>query len=140
MSVGSARPVVVRRGVRVAVAAGAGFYPLLHAADRPVAALYALFAPVALGLLSHIPGSGRQRAAVMLCALPPALALASLGTLLAVDTWAAVGGMLVVGFLLAFAAVAGPRPAGAGPGLQLFYILACFPRTPPAPWATGSSA
>lgn len=35
--------------------------------------------------------------------------------------------MLVVGFLLAFAAVGGPRPAGVGPGLQLFYILACFP-------------
>ncbi|MEU9532564.1 FUSC family protein [Streptomyces sp. NPDC048213] len=133
VTVGSARPVVVRRGVRVAVAAGAGFSPLLHAADRPVAALYALFAPVALGLLSHIPGSGRQRATVMLCALPPALALASLGTLLAVDTWAAVGGMLAVGFVLAFAAVAGPRPAGAGPGLQLFYILACFP-----PYAPGT--
>ncbi|NED14053.1 FUSC family protein, partial [Streptomyces sp. SID9124] len=128
-----ARALAVRRGVRVAVAAGAGFYPLLYAADRPVAALYALFAPVALGLLSAVPGSGRQKATVMLCALPPALALASLGTLLAVDTWAAVGGMLVVGFVLAFAAVAGPRPAGAGPGLQLFYILACFP-----PYAPGT--
>ncbi|MFB8209255.1 FUSC family protein [Streptomyces sp. NPDC056010] len=124
---------VARRGVRVAVAAWAGFYPLLYAADRPVAALYALFAPVALGLLSAVPGSGRQKATVVLCALPPALALASLGTLLAVDTWAAVGGMLVIGFLLAFAAVAGPRPAGAAPGLQLFYILACFP-----PYAPGT--
>lgn len=121
------RAVVLRKAVRVAVAAGAGFYPLLYAAGQPLTALYALFAPIAVGLLSAVPGSGRQRASVMLRALPPALALASLGTLLAVNTWAAVGGMLVVGFLLAFAAVAGPRPAGAGPGLQLFYILACFP-------------
>lgn len=130
---GPGRAVILRKAVRVAVAASAGFYPLLHAAGQPVSALYALFAPIALGLLSAIPGSGRQRASVMLRALPPALVLASLGTLLAVDTWAAVGGMLVVGFLLAFAAVAGPRPAGVGPGLQLFYILACFP-----PYAPGT--
>ncbi|WNI26578.1 FUSC family protein [Streptomyces sp. ITFR-16] len=132
MTGGPERAVVLRKAVRVAAAAGAGFYPLLYAAGQPVSALYALFAPIALGLLSAIPGSGRQRASVMLRALPPALALASLGTLLAVDTWAAVGGMLVVGFLLAFAAIAGPRPAGAGPGLQLFYILACFPPYAPS--------
>nr|MDT0525439.1 FUSC family protein [Streptomyces sp. DSM 41633] len=72
---------------------------------------------------------------VVLRALPPALGLAALGTCLAVDTWSATGGMLVIGFLLAFAAVAGPRPAGAAPGLQLFYILACFP--PYAPDALG---
>ncbi|MEW9512584.1 FUSC family protein [Streptomyces bacillaris] len=124
---GQERATIVRRAVGVAVAAGAGFYPLLYGAGLPVMALYALFAPIAVGLLSPIPGSGRQRASVMVRALPPALALATLGTLLAVDTWAAVGGMLVVGFLLAFAAVGGPRPAGVGPGLQLFYILACFP-------------
>ncbi|UQA32404.1 MULTISPECIES: FUSC family protein [unclassified Streptomyces] len=124
---GQERATIVRRAVRVAVAAGAGFYPLLYGAGLPVTALYALFAPIAVGLLSPVPGSGRQRASAMVRALPPALALATLGTLLAVDTWAAVGGMLVVGFLPAFAAVGGPRPAGVGPGLQLFYILACFP-------------
>ncbi|MFE3472391.1 FUSC family protein [Streptomyces bacillaris] len=124
---GQERATIVRRAVRVAVAAGAGFYPLLYGAGLPVTALYALFAPIAVGLLSPVPGSGRQRASAMVRALPPALALATLGTLLAVDTWAAVGGMLVVGFLSAFAAVGGPRPAGVGPGLQLFYILACFP-------------
>lgn len=63
----------------------------------------------------------------MLKALPVGLLLVTLGTVLAVQTWAAVLGMLVVGFFLAFAAIAGPRPAGAAPGLQLFYILACFP-------------
>ncbi|MFD6800866.1 FUSC family protein [Streptomyces cyaneofuscatus] len=130
---GQERATIVRRAVRVAVAAGAGFYPLLYGAGLPVMALYALFAPIAVGLLSPVPGSGRQRVSVMLRALPPALVLATLGTLLAVQTWAAVGGMLAVGFVLAFAAVGGPRPAGVAPGLQLFYILACFP-----PYAPGT--
>ncbi|RLV64515.1 FUSC_2 multi-domain protein [Streptomyces sp. CBMAI 2042] len=130
---GQERATIVRRAVRVAVAASAGFYPLLYGAGLPVMALYALFAPIAVGLLSPVPGSGRQRVSVMLRALPPALVLATLGTLLAVQTWAAVVGMLAVGFVLAFAAVGGPRPAGVAPGLQLFYILACFP-----PYAPGT--
>ncbi len=130
---GQERATIVRRAVRAAVAASAGFYPLLYGAGLPVMALYALFAPIAVGLLSPVPGSGRQRVSVMLRALPPALVLATLGTLLAVQTWAAVGGMLAVGFVLAFAAVGGPRPAGVAPGLQLFYILACFP-----PYAPGT--
>ncbi|GEC02376.1 FUSC family protein [Streptomyces spinoverrucosus] len=121
------RTEILHRSVRVTLAASAGFYPFLYGFQSPVLALYALFAPIALGLLSSIPGSGRQRAEVMLKALPVGLVLVALGTVLAVATWAAVLGMLVVGFLLAFAAIAGPRPAGAAPGLQLFYILACFP-------------
>jgi hypothetical protein len=124
---GAERAEILHRSVRVTLAASAGFYPFLYGLGEPVLALYALFAPIALGLLSSIPGSGRQRAAVMLKVLPVGLVLVALGTVLAVQTWAAVLGMLVVGFLLAFAAIAGPRPAGAAPGLQLFYILACFP-------------
>lgn len=127
MKSGAERTEILHRSLRVSLAASAGFYPFLYWLHEPVLALYALFAPIALGLLSSIPGSGRQRAVVMLKALPVGLVLVALGTVLAVQTWAAVLGMLVVGFLLAFAAVAGPRPAGAAPGLQLFYILACFP-------------
>ncbi|WP_405576742.1 FUSC family protein [Streptomyces sp. NBC_01092] len=118
---------ILHRSVRVTLAASVGFYTFVYGLDEPVLALYALFAPISLGLLSPIPGSGRQRAEVMLKALPVGLGLVTLGTVLAVHTWAAVLGMFVVGFLLAFAAIAGPRPAGAAPGLQLFYILACFP-------------
>lgn len=121
------RTLILHRSVRVTLAAATGFYTFVYGLDEPVLALYALFAPISLGLLSPIPGSGRQRAEVMLKALPVGLLLVALGTVLAVRTWAAVLGMLVVGFLLAFAAIAGPRPAGAAPGLQLFYILACFP-------------
>ncbi|MGW1541912.1 FUSC family protein [Streptomyces sp. NPDC002309] len=127
MTGGAARTEILRRSLRVSLSASAGFYPFLYWLHEPVVALYALFAPISLGLLSSIPGSGRQRAEVMLKALPVGLLLVGLGTVLAVQTWSAVLGMLVVGFLLAFAAIAGPRPAGAAPGLQLFYILACFP-------------
>ncbi|MGW4869628.1 FUSC family protein [Streptomyces chartreusis] len=124
---GVERTRILHRSVRVTLAASLGFYTFVYGLDEPVLALYALFGPISLGLLSPIPGSGRQRAEVMLKALPVGLGLVTLGTVLAVHTWAAVLGMLVVGFLLAFAAIAGPRPAGAAPGLQLFYILACFP-------------
>ncbi|MEV0924210.1 FUSC family protein [Streptomyces spongiicola] len=127
MRSGPERTEILHRSLRVSLTASVGFYPFLYWLHEPVLALYALFAPIALGLLSSIPGSGRQRAVVMLKALPVGVVLVALGTLLAVQTWAAVLGMLVVGFLLAFAAVAGPSPAGAAPGLQLFYILACFP-------------
>ncbi|WP_418955681.1 FUSC family protein [Streptomyces tritici] len=116
-----------RRAVRVTAAAGGGFYVFLYGFGSTTAATYALFAPIALGGLSRIPGTGRQRAAVMLRAAPWSWLLVTLGTYLAVRTWTAVAGMLVVGFALAFLAVCGPRPAGAAPGLQLLYILPCFP-------------
>ncbi|MEU8519004.1 FUSC family protein [Streptomyces sp. NPDC048577] len=124
-----------RRSARVTLAAGAGFYLFLYGLGQPVAATYALFAAVALAGLSHIPGTGRQRAAVLLRLVPVAWLLVAAGTFLAVRTWSAVAGMLVIGFALAFVAVAGPRPAGAAPGLQLLYILPSFP--PYAPDQTG---
>ncbi|WP_371680477.1 FUSC family protein [Streptomyces sp. NBC_01276] len=116
-----------RRAVRVTLAACTGFYVFLYALDRPVGATYALFSAVSVAALARIPGTGRQRAAVMLKLLPVACVLVTLGTFLAVRTWTAVAGTLVIGFFLAFVAAAGPRPAGASPGLQLLYILPCFP-------------
>ncbi|GHB48240.1 hypothetical protein GCM10010377_43900 [Streptomyces viridiviolaceus] len=117
----------VRRAVRVALAAAAGFYPAVHLLDLPSAAVYALFAPIALGILSPLSGSPRRRAGTVLSALPAAAALTALGTVLAAATAPAVAGMLLVGFVLTFGAAVGPRIAGVAPGLQLFYILACFP-------------
>jgi uncharacterized membrane protein YccC len=111
----------------VTLVAAAGFYLFRYGLDRPVAATYALFAAVALGGLSRIPGTGRQRAAVVLRLLPVGWLLVIAGTLLSVRTWSAVLGMFVVGFALAFSAVGGPRSAGAAPGLQLLYILPSFP-------------
>ncbi|GGS81980.1 FUSC family protein [Streptomyces cinerochromogenes] len=116
-----------RRALRVTLVAAAGFYAFRYGLDRPVAATYALFTVVALGGLSRIPGTGRQRAAFIARLLPVCWVLVVLGTCLSVRTWSAVLGMLVVGFTLAFSAVGGPRPAGAAPGLQLLYILPSFP-------------
>ncbi|OQR61579.1 FUSC family protein [Streptomyces maremycinicus] len=116
-----------RRATRVTAAAAAGFYPAAYLLDQPVTAVYALFTPIAFGVLSPVPGSGRRRALTVLRALPAAAVLTVAGTALAVRTWAAVAGMLIVGFVLVFGSVCGPRLAGTVPGLQLFYILACFP-------------
>ncbi|MER5874020.1 FUSC family protein [Streptomyces sp. NPDC002044] len=124
-----------RRAVRVTLAACTGFYVFLYVLDRPVSATYALFAAVSLAALSRIPGTGRQRAAQIARVLPVACVLVTIGTFLAVRTWTAVAGMLVIGFCLAFASAGGPRPAGAAPGLQLLYILPCFP--PYLPGALG---
>ncbi|MFE4636792.1 FUSC family protein [Streptomyces sp. NPDC056773] len=128
-------PAAARRAVRVTLAALLGFYAFLYGLDRPVEATYALFAAVSLAGLSRIPGSGRERARVVARVLPAACALVALGTWLAVRTWAAVAGMLVIGFCVAFSSAAGPRLAGAAPGLQLLYILPSFP--PYAPETLG---
>ncbi|MET9172438.1 FUSC family protein [Streptomyces misionensis] len=116
-----------RRALQVTLVAAAGFYLFRYGLDRPAAAVYALFAAVALGGLSRIPGTGRQRAGVVLRLIPVGWVLVTAGTWLSVRTWSAAAGMLVIGFALAFSAVGGPRPAGAAPGLQLLYILPSFP-------------
>ncbi len=73
-----------RRAVRVALAAASGFYVFRYGLDCPVAATYALFAAIALGGLSRIRGTGRQRAAVLLRALPLCWVLVVVGTYLSV--------------------------------------------------------
>ncbi|ALO13339.1 putative membrane protein [Streptomyces venezuelae] len=116
-----------RRALRVTIAAGTGFYVLLYGFDLAVGATYALFGAIAMAGLSHLPGSGRQRATLLVSVVPVCWVLITLGTYLSVRTWSAVLGMLVVGFALAFMAVGGPRFAGAATGLQLMYILPSFP-------------
>ncbi|MFF0482867.1 FUSC family protein [Streptomyces sp. NPDC004435] len=122
-----------RRALRVTIAASAGFYVLLYGLGWSVGATYALFGAIAMAGLSHLPGSGRQRAELLLGAVPVCWVLITLGTYLSVRTWSAAVGMLVVGFTLAFMAVGGPRFAGAATGLHLMYILPSFP-----PYAPGS--
>ncbi|WP_017238482.1 FUSC family protein [Streptomyces sp. SS] len=121
-----------RRALRVTIAATAGFYVLLYGFDSAVGATYALFGAIAMAGLSHLPGSGRQRAVLLAGVVPVCWVLITLGTYLSVRTWSAVVGMLVVGFALAFMAVGGPRFAGAATGLQLMYILPSFPPYDPA--------
>ena len=117
----------VRRAARVTLVACGGFYLCRYGLDNPVMAPYALFGAVALGMLSQIPGSPRQRARTLLAVLPVAWLLITLGTLLSVDDWAAAAGMFVLGFAVSFVGVGGPRLVGLAAGMQLLYILPCFP-------------
>ena len=43
------------------------------------------------------------------------------------NNWAAAAGMFVLGFAVSFVGVGGPRLVGLAAGMQLLYILPCFP-------------
>jgi uncharacterized membrane protein YccC len=117
----------VRRAARVTLVACLGFYFCRYVLNQPAMAPYALFGAVALGALSQIPGTPRRRARTLLLVLPVAWVLVTLGTLLSVGTIAATAGMFVLGFAVSYAGVGGPRLAGLTAGMQLLYILPCFP-------------
>ena len=117
----------IRKAIRVTVAACLGFFACRYGLGDTVTATYAAFGAIAMGGLSDVFGPPAIRTRVYLAALPAAAALVALGTALAGHTWSAVLGMLVVGFLVAFAGVGGPRLIGLANGMQLFYILPCFP-------------
>jgi uncharacterized membrane protein YccC len=119
--------VAVRRAARVTVVACAGFYVCRYVLHNPGMASYALFGAVAFGALSQIPGRPAQRARTLLAVLPVGWVLITLGTLLSVNTAVAAGGMFVLGFVVSFVGVGGPRFVGLATGTQLLYILACFP-------------
>ena len=126
----------VRRAARVTLVACLGFYVCRYVLHNAGMAPYALFGAVALGVLSQIPGSPAQRARSLLAVLPVGWLLVTLGTLLSVNNWAAAGGMFVLGFLVSFVGVGGPRLVGLAAGMQLLYILPCFPPYDPGslPW------
>ncbi len=117
----------VRRAVQVTVAACLAFYTLQYVVGDPTTAVYALFAAIALGALSDVQGAPSTRTRTYLAAVAIGAVLITAGTLAAVSTVVAAAGMLVVGFVVAYAGVGGPRVAGVANGLQLFYVLPCFP-------------
>ena len=128
--------VAVKRSARVSLATCIGFYFSRYVLDDTQMATFAAFGCIALGALSEVTGKPWQRTKTYAIALLASMILVTLGTVLAVNTWAAAAGMLVVGFLIAYAGVGGPRVVGAATGLQLLYILPSFP--PYAPEALGS--
>ncbi|MDX3238944.1 FUSC family protein [Streptomyces sp. ME03-5709C] len=117
----------VRRSARVTLVACLSFYVARYGFGDPIVAIYALFGAVASGALSYVPGTRGERARTLLAALPVGALLVALGTVLAVSDWAAALGMLGVGFAVTYAGVGGPKLLGLANGLQLFYILPCFP-------------
>ncbi|WP_435206412.1 FUSC family protein [Micromonospora sp. bgisy143] len=118
---------VLRRAVRLTLVASVLFYACRYGVGSPVLATYALFGTIAAGSFAQLPGPAPQRARILVTSLPVVWALIAAGTLLAWSTWAAAGGMLVIGFVVAFAGVGNPRLVGLASAFQLFYILASFP-------------
>jgi hypothetical protein len=128
--------VAIKRAARVTLAACVGFYFSLYVLDDTQMATFAAFGCISLGALSEVTGRPWQRTKTYAVALLAGIVLVTIGTMLAVNTWAAVAGMLVIGFMIAYAGVGGPRVVGAANGLQLLYILPSFP--PYVPEALGS--
>src|SRR5688572_22033871 len=128
--------VAIKRAARVTLAACVAFYFSLYVLDDTQMATFASFGCIALGALSEVTGEPWERTKTYGIALVAGIVLVTLGTVLAVNTWAAAAGMLVVGFAIAYAGVGGPRVVGAASGLQLLYILPSFP--PYLPDALGS--
>ena len=128
--------VAVKRSARVTLATCVGFYFSRYVLDDAQMATFASFGCIAMGALSDVTGKPSQRTRAYGVSLLVGMILVTLGTVLAVNTWAAVAGMLVIGFLIAYAGVGGPRVVGAANGLQLLYILPSFP--PYVPEALGS--
>ena len=119
--------VALERAARVTIAACLAFYPLRYGLDDPISALYAVFTVISLGALSDVQGAPATRTRSYLGALAAGAVLVTAGTLAAINTAVAVAGMLLVGFTVAYSGVGGPRLVGVANGLQLFYILPCFP-------------
>ncbi|HZZ46335.1 MAG TPA: FUSC family protein [Pseudonocardia sp.] len=117
----------LRKALRATVTACIGFFGCRYGLGDTVMATYALFSAIAVGALSDVFGPPGVRTRVYLGALPVAALLVTLGTLAAAHLWTAVLGVLVVGFAVAYAGVGGPRVVGLANGMQLFYILPCFP-------------
>ncbi|MBB4927650.1 FUSC family protein [Kitasatospora kifunensis] len=120
-------PDALRRAVWITLAGGTGFYVLTYGFHRPDMALYAIFGSLPLVLFAKVPGPARRRARTLLVMLPAGWLLVTAGTLLAVQHWAAALGLFVIGFLVSFLAIGGPRPAMLAAALQLYYVLPCFP-------------
>ena len=83
-------------------------------------------------------GRPAVQARTLLAALPVGWVLVTAGTVLPVSTSTAVAGMFVLGFVVCFAGVGGPRLVGISAGTQLLYILACFPPTTRGRWGGDS--
>ncbi|MEU4474663.1 FUSC family protein [Micromonospora sp. NPDC023888] len=118
---------VLRRAARLTLVASVVFYGCRYGAGSTVLATYGLFGTIAAGSFAQLPGPAPQRARILVTSLPAVWALIAAGSLLAWSTWSAAGGMLVIGFVVAFAGVGNPRLVGLASAFQLFYILASFP-------------
>ena len=121
----------------VSLATVLGFYFSLYVVGEDQMAFSGASAASLSAHCPKLPASRAERTKTYAGALLAGIVLVTLGTLLAVNTWAAAAGMLVVGFAVAYAGVGGPRLIGAATGLQLLYILPSFPPYAPSRWGGG---
>ena len=121
------RHIVLHRAVRVTLACCVGFYTCRFLIGDAQMGVYACFAAMSLGAMSSIAGTGRQRLRLYGVALLGSWIFVTAGTFAAVNVWVASAGMLVVGFLVSYLAIGGPRLAGISTGLLLMFILPSFP-------------
>ena len=121
------RHIVLHRAVRVTLACCVGFYTCRFLIGDAQMGVYACFAAMSLGAMSNIAGSARQRLRLYTVALLGSWIFVTAGTFAAVNVWVASAGMLVVGFLVSYLAIGGPRLAGISTGLLLMFILPSFP-------------
>ena len=131
------RHIVLHRAVRVTLACCVGFYTCRFLIGDAQMGVYACFAAMSLGAMSSIAGSAWQRLRLYAVALLGSWIFVTAGTFAAVNVWVASAGMLVVGFLVSYLAIGGPRLAGISTGLLLMFILPSFPRTRLKPWIAG---
>jgi uncharacterized membrane protein YccC len=119
--------IVLHRAVRVTLACCVGFYTCRFLIGDAQMGTYACFAAMSLGAMSSIAGGARQRLRLYAVALVGSWIFVTAGTFAAVNVWVASAGMLVVGFLVSYLAIGGPRLAGISTGLLLMFILPSFP-------------
>ncbi len=121
------RHIVLHRAVRVTLACCVGFYTCRFLIGDAQMGVYACFAAMSLGAMSSIAGSAWQRLRLYGVALLGSWIFVTAGTFAAVNVWVASAGMLVVGFLVSYLAIGGPRVAGISTALLLMFILPSFP-------------
>jgi uncharacterized membrane protein YccC len=113
----------LQKGVRVAVAATAGFAVGRYVVDDPQTAVFASLTPIALLGLGDVGGSLAARQRSYLVALAVAALLTVLGTAVSEDTAAAALALGAVAFIVSLSAVGGSNVAGLGRALILVMVV-----------------
>ena len=127
----------VKRAVRVSLARSSVSTSASMWSATTQMATFASFGCIALGALSEVTGEPRQRTKTYAGALLAGIVLVTIGTLLAVNTWAAAAGMLVMGFMVAYAGVGGPRLSVRRTVCSCSISCRAFRRTLPRRWGPG---
>ena len=112
----------LHKAVKVAFAVTAGL-AIGTLIGNGALSLFAAFGSVALLLFADFPGSRSARLGGYLLLVPIGAVLITLGTLASTTPWLAVGGMVIIGFVVLFVGVLSAATAAASRAALLAYIL-----------------